>query len=800
MAEEDDGPIGDLAQAVLDGDAVDWPAGESAGPDTRRLLKHLRVIDAIARAQRESSIETGPAESSLEGPTPRWGELRITERLGGGAFGDVYRAWDPRLERDVALKLFPVDEGGNADDMLREARLLAKVRHPAIVAIHGADMFGGRAGLWMELVRGRTLESLLTAGETFPPAEVARIGLDLARALTAVHEAGLLHRDVKAQNVMRDDDGRVVLMDFGAGLRHDDRHGALAGTPLYLAPEVFRGEQPNAQGDVYSLGVLLFYLLTRSFPVRGSTLEDLRRAHERRYHEERHQLGRDVPPALAKVVARAIDPSPAARYASAAAMATALQAAAAPPMRRWPWFAGAAAAAVAVAALAWFAPARPIVGVLPFEVRGNDTPGDVLAEGLAIDVTRRLAQLDGLTVRSVLPSAPRKGTPRDLRAWGDALGANHVLMASVTGDAATIRQVDATLTRVSDRQTIWSGTFVPKNDDLFAVREQIVLGVGDKLGLRFAASRRTHQTEPGLQRLFYRARALRGRRDSKSREAALVLLEQIHRLDPSYVPVMAALARALLTVAADRGAEPSLDPRAEPLALDAYARDPSWPEANAARGLLCANRHDWSCARRFFEEAIRLDPTMTDNHSDFVLSTLLPLGHTEEALQVLERARTDDPMSLELKRTLALLEIENGRYGEAMATSRAIMAEDPELRYADQWYGRALYLSGSTHEALEFFSQDHLRDRLWMYRAYVLAVMGRRTEAAALLAKEPRVDARHMLVYAALGDSERAFDALRRTAALDPWRALTWMQRPEVASLRSDPRYDQIRTQLLQRR
>ena len=800
MDEEDDGPIGDLAQAVLDGDPIDWPAAESIGHEASRLIRDLRLVDAISRAQRESLIDVGLSEGSLDVPQRRWGHLRITERIGGGAFGEVYRAWDTRLERDVALKLFPVDDAGNAADMLREARLLARVRHPNVVAIHGADLFDGHAGLWMEFVRGRTLESLLQAGEKFPPAEVARIGLDLARALGAVHEAGLLHRDVKAQNVMRDDDSRVVLMDFGTGLRHDERQGALAGTPLYLAPEVLRGERATAQGDVYSLGVLLFYLLTRSFPVEGATLEDLRRGHERRPEDARDAFGPGVPALVVHVVTRAIDPSPASRYPSVAVMAADLESAIAPPRRRWPWVVAAATAAAALGALVWFAPERPIVGVLPFLVGGNDAPSDVVADGLAIDLSRRLAQLDGLTVRSAGSGRASNEATRDLEAWGRALGANQLLVGNVTGEGGTIRRVDASLVRATDGRTIWAGTFVPKDDDLFAVREQIALAVAGKLGLRFARGRMTHQTEPGLQRLFYNARALRARRDSKSRETAVILLEQIHRLDPSYVPVMGALARALLTVAADRPEEPPLDPRAASVALEAYTKDPSWPDANAARGLLCAHQHDWVCARRFFEEAIRLDPAMTENHTDFVFSTLLPLGRAEEALQLLERARMEDPMSFDVKRALALLQVENGLYDKAIETSEAIMADDPDLRYVDQWFGRSLYLSGRTQEALEYFTQERLRDRLWMYRAYVLAVLGRDEEARALLAENSRVDARHLLVYAGLGDRERAFDALRRAAALDPWRAVTWMQRPEMALLRGDPRYHEIRTQLLQRR
>jgi TolB-like protein/tetratricopeptide (TPR) repeat protein len=481
-------------------------------------------------------------------------------------------------------------------------------------------------------------------------------------------------------------------------------------------------------------------------------------------------------------------------------MTAELEASAGPPRRRWPWIGGVSAAALMLSVLVWFAPERPVVGVLPFDVRGGDGDGVTLADGLTIDLNRRLAQLEGLKVRAAVSPPPHKGTPLDPQALGRQLGANHLLLGSVTGEAGSIRRIEASLVRVADRQTLWSESFVPSNDDLFAAREQIALAVADKLGLRFAPGRRTHQTEPGLQRLFYNARALLARRDSKSRNSAVILLEQIHGLDPSYVPAAAALARALLTVAADRDVEPPLDPRAEPLALEAHAEDALWPDANAARGLLCAHRHDWVCARRFFQEAIRLDPGMTENYTDFVFSTLLPLGHLAEALHVLENARIDDPMSLDVKRALALLQVENGLYDEAIETGKAIVAEDPDLRYVDQWVGRALYLSGRPQEALELFTQEHVRERLWMYRAHVLALLGRRAEAEALLAQHPRVDTRHMLVYGGLGDRERAFDALRKAAVLDPWRTVTWMQRPELALLRGDPRYAQIRTQLLQPR
>ena len=266
--------LDDLAGAVLDGGDVDWTTAESsADADIRPLVQHMRLVASVAEVHRQA----------LPGDGETWGHLQLLERVGQGAFGEVFRAWDTRLDREVALKLLPAspdpDRGGV---IIREGRLLARVRHPNVVTIHGAERIGERVGLWMEFVHGRTLEDLLKSGRAFTPDEVAHIGVEIARAVAAVHAAGLLHRDVKAQNVMQADDGRIVLMDFGTGRELDDDGQALAGTPLYLAPELFSVGAATAASDVYSLGVLLFHLLTGSYPVREATLGELHRAHRGR--------------------------------------------------------------------------------------------------------------------------------------------------------------------------------------------------------------------------------------------------------------------------------------------------------------------------------------------------------------------------------------------------------------------------------------------------------------------------------------------------------------------------------------
>ena len=302
---------------------------------TRQLSDPTAMAeDATPPSRREDSPAANPAggparNGAAEQPPSRWGELVLLEEIGRGSFSTVYRAHDPQLDRAVALKLLrpSSDHEHLASALLHEGRTLARVKHPNVVTVYGAGEHEGQAGLWMELVKGVTLEHMLASHGSFSAGEASLIGQDLCRALVAVRRAGLIHGDVKAQNVMREQGGRLVLMDFGAGWTRaidGPARREILGTLVYLAPELLDGANPTSRSDIYSLGVLLYHLVTNEFPVRATSIAELRAAHARGDAARLRDLRSDLPAAFVRVVERAIERDPARRFSSAGEMEAAL--------------------------------------------------------------------------------------------------------------------------------------------------------------------------------------------------------------------------------------------------------------------------------------------------------------------------------------------------------------------------------------------------------------------------------------------------------------------------------------------
>jgi serine/threonine protein kinase len=321
-----------VVDAISEGKPVRWEE-ELAGHSDPDTLEALRLIDDVARMHRSGgSAARDPGSEPGPGAERTWGNMQIREPLGAGAYGEVYRAFDPGLRREVALKLWGATVRPNIiEGLLEEGRALARVRHPNVLLVHGADVHDGCVGMWTELLEGATLEQLIAQLGPGNWREAALYGIPLCRALAAVHAVGLVHRDVKASNVMRERGGRIVLMDFGSASRYQESDGGPAagvqGTPLAMAPEVLNGEPASPVADIYSLGVLLFRVVASRHPVEAGSLAELRAALARGPLPSLRTLNPDVSPAFANLIERALERDPAKRITSATEMERMLAAA-----------------------------------------------------------------------------------------------------------------------------------------------------------------------------------------------------------------------------------------------------------------------------------------------------------------------------------------------------------------------------------------------------------------------------------------------------------------------------------------
>lgn len=308
------------------------------GAEARLEIEDLATVAAGRPQFLESTFESlaplfETVEDVEEAPDLpfQWGSLEVLEAIGAGSFGRVYRAHDSALRRDVALKLRPVDPSGRiegGEDHLEEARRLARVRHPNVLVVYGAEVHDGWAGIWTDLVSGESLDLLLRQTGPFAREALLRVGVDLCRALAAVHAASLVHGDVKPANAMRDADGRILLMDFGAGRSalgpsDDEWEGsssghARQGTPVAMAPELFDGALPTVSSDLYALGVLLYRLASGQFPFRGSGPRELRAALSAQDRIPLDELRPDLPTGFARVVHRLLSLDPTLRPSTAA--------------------------------------------------------------------------------------------------------------------------------------------------------------------------------------------------------------------------------------------------------------------------------------------------------------------------------------------------------------------------------------------------------------------------------------------------------------------------------------------------
>src|SRR5688572_8269757 len=468
------------------------------------------AIDRIGRRSHFITLRCRTSHGHMTGT--RLAHYRILEKLGAGGMGEVYRAHDEQLDREVAIKVLPADSFADATArarLLREARAAAALNHPAICTIHEVGEADGQSYIAMELVDGQPLSDKVRAG-ALPLGDVLRCGMQIADALAHAHARQVVHRDLKPANVVAGPDGRVKVLDFGLAKRIRDLEPAIAttethesaplteagtvvGTLGYMAPEQLRGQPADTRSDIWALGVLLYEIATGTRPFAGQSRFELSSSI---LNDPPRPLPAAVPVTLRAVIDRCLEKQPARRYQSANDVRAAIEAIHAGTASygralasRHPWLTATLALVMLVALAAAFgldairtrlsggSSRIDALAVLPLENLSGDANQDYLADGLTEVLSTDLARLGGLQRVTARSSVVRfKGSRASLADIARELGVDALVTGAVQRSGDRI-SVTAQLLDPATGNQLWSNRYEHYLQDVLVLRNEIVSAI-----------------------------------------------------------------------------------------------------------------------------------------------------------------------------------------------------------------------------------------------------------------------------------------------------------------------------------
>jgi serine/threonine protein kinase/tetratricopeptide (TPR) repeat protein len=627
------------------------------------------------------------------------GPYRVLEKLGEGGMGEVYRARDARLGRDVAIKVLPAEFAADPDRLRRfgqEARAASALSHPNILVVHDIGSHEGAPYLVTELLEGGTLRARLGRG-VLSPAEAVELAVQVASGLSAAHEKGITHRDVKPENLFVTRDGHVKILDFGLAkllrptgeitadstVAGATEPGMVMGTVAYMSPEQVRGQAVDHRSDIFSLGCVLYEMLGGERPFAGETAADTLAAILTRDPPPLTDSRPDLPPALEKVVLRCLEKRPEERFDTARDVAFALRAAVQPQK------------ATEAIDLARRPHQPPSIAVLPLANLSADPEQEYFCDGIAEEIINAIAHVDGLRVVARTSSFAFKGRAQDIREIGRSLDVGTVLEGSVRKAGDRLR-VTAQLINVADGYHVWSERFDRRLEDVFAIQDEIAFAIVENLkvkllsGERALVRRRTYNLE--AYDLYLKGLFEWNRMTPEGFARCRELFREAIRLDPEFAPAYAQLADSVTSPSwwADQSPAEALA-QAIPLAERALALDPSLAHAHSVMG------H----ARAFFER-------------DRIAG--------ERSLRRAVELAPNDALA---QTYLGLFLMARGGGDEAVARARLALRLDPLSPALHTWAGSVLVFSGQPAEGLRTLEEQIARTpRFWMPHYFLSAGLG----------------------------------------------------------------------------
>jgi eukaryotic-like serine/threonine-protein kinase len=737
---------------------------------------------------------------------------RIVEKIGAGGMGEVYRARDEHLARDVAIKVLPpgtLTDASARKHFHKEALILSQLSHPNVATIHDFDTQQDVDFLVMEYIPGITLSEKVAAGP-LPEKEVLRLGVQLAEGLAAAHEQGVIHRDLKPSNVRVTSNGRLKILDFGlAKLRlpvtastateslSDTQ--AMAGTLPYMAPEQLLGGEIDARSDLHAAGLVLYEMATGRYPFAGVERSQLIGAILHRAPRPPTDLNPRLSPELERTIGKCLEKEPENRYQSAKELLVDLQRLSAPPSQE-------SARRLARASL------RRIkaLAVLPLENLSRDPEQSYFADGMTEALITDLAKIGSLRVISRTSIMHYKDTDKRLPEIAKELNVDAIVEGSVLRVSDQVR-ITAQLIHGRTDEHLWAQSYQRESSDILALQSEVAQAIAREIQVKLKASQRVKlpkagQVNPEAYEAYLKGRYYWNKRTREGFQKAIEYFQQAIEKDPSYARAYAGLADSFVLLgSAPYAVLPPMEvmPKAKAAAMKALEMDDTLMEAHTSLGRArCLYDWNWADAEREFKEAISLNPGYSTAHQWYSIHLSLMGRHTE-AIREAACASELDPLSLIVVGGLGMRFFYAREYDQAEAILRKTLEMESNFPMAYEYLARVFLASGSPEQAI---ANCLIAIRL-IGRAPILvselasayALGSERNESLKLLDELVELSNRSYVppfliagIYAQLAEWEQAFDCLERGYQQhDPW--LAWLNvEPRIDPLRSDPRFQDL--------
>jgi serine/threonine protein kinase/tetratricopeptide (TPR) repeat protein len=666
-------------------------------------------------------------------------QYRITAKLGEGGMGEVYRATDTRLGREVAIKVLPASLSGDPQSLARferEAKALAALNHPHIAAIHGFEADQGTHFLVLELVEGETLSERLRSG-ALSLKEALIISRQIAEAIQEAHEKGIVHRDLKPGNVKITPNGRVKVLDFGLAklspgsaevmpgqcpsstVRNDAANseteastvfadattpGAIMGTAAYMSPEQARGQEVDKRTDIWAFGCCLYECLCGQKPFRGATGTDLI-AEVLKSEPDWSQLPAEAPHEISTLLKRCLEKEPSRRLSSLGDIAILLEESirllAPPPSSQ---------------NSASSSPHRappPIkkqysIAVMPFVNMSSDKENEYFSDGITEDLISALSQIEDLRVPARTSAFAFKGRQDDIRSIGQRLRVSLVLEGTVRRAGNKLR-ITAQLIDVADGFQIWCERYDRELKDIFEIQDEIAGRVVSALKMKLGVTEKQRMEKKATSNLeaydlYLLGRYLWTRRQSQDLPKVFELFQQALEKDPNYALAYSGMADYYLYQGYFFGSIPSAEAisKARVFAEKAITLDPKLGEAHVSLGLVKLWLNwDFLGAGAELDRAMQLNPHYASAYHFRGMQFWGTHRRVDDALAILQRGLDIDPLSVPLHNMRAIILSQAGRHEQVIEETKKILELDPH--HVWEYFGRAYEKTGQPEHAMHWY-------------------------------------------------------------------------------------------------